>query len=424
MTRIVALAAGALCALLLASVPGAQAAEHTVRPGESVAAAVAAARAGDVVRVLAGTYTGNVVVDKPLTLRGVGRPTLSAARRGDVVRVAAPDVTIEGFVVRDSGADLSAQNAGIYVTPRSDRVVVRDNVLADNLFGLWIEKVSAPVVAGNVVTGRRDLASAQRGNGIQLYDTRGAQVLDNDIGYTRDGIYVDVSHHALFRGNRMHDLRYGTHYMNSNDNVWEGNATYRNRGGLALMEVRRQVVRGNVAWGNEDHGIMLRTIQDSVIEDNVVVGNGKGFFVYDAEYNVIRGNLVARNAVGMHVWAGSIHNDVDGNDFIDNEDQVRYVAARDQEWGRREGNYWSNYAGFDADGNGVGDVPYAASDVVDHLAWRQPLVKLLLTSPAVQSLRAVARQFPLLRAPSIVDRHPRMRPRHPDWSAWLEHEPD
>jgi nitrous oxidase accessory protein len=424
MTRIVALAAGALCALLQASVPGAQAAEHTVRPGESVAAAVAAARAGDFVRVLAGTYTGNVVVDKPLTLRGVGRPTLSAARRGDVVRVAAPDVTIEGFVVRDSGADLSAQNAGIYVTPRSDRVVVRDNVLADNLFGLWIEKVSAPVVAGNVVTGRRDLASAQRGNGIQLYDTRGAQVLDNDIGYTRDGIYVDVSHHALFRGNRMHDLRYGTHYMNSNDNVWEGNATYRNRGGLALMEVRRQVVRGNVAWGNEDHGIMLRTIQDSVIEDNVVVGNGKGFFVYDAEYNVIRGNLVARNAVGMHVWAGSIHNDVDGNDFIDNEDQVRYVAARDQEWGRREGNYWSNYAGFDADGNGVGDVPYAASDVVDHLAWRQPLVKLLLTSPAVQSLRAVARQFPLLRAPSIVDRHPRMRPRHPDWSAWLEHEPD
>jgi nitrous oxidase accessory protein len=300
-------------------------------------------------------------------------------------------------------------------------VAVRDNVLADNLFGLWIEKVSAPVVAGNVITGRRDLASAQRGNGIQLYDTRGAQVLDNDIAETRDGIYVDVSDHALFRGNRMHDLRYGTHYMNSNDNVWEGNTAYRNRGGLALMEVRRQVVRHNVAWGNTEHGIMLRTIQDSVIEDNVVVGNGKGFFVYDAEYNVIRGNLVAGNAIGMHVWAGSIHNNVDRNDFVANQEQVRFVAARDEEWGRRDGNFWSNYSGFDTDGDGVGDVPYAASDVVDRLAWRQPLVKLLLTSPALQTLRGVARQFPLLRAPSIVDRHPRMRPYHANWSQWLEH---
>jgi nitrous oxidase accessory protein len=407
-------------AALAAAVP-AHSATLTVRAGESIAAAVRAARAGDTVQVEPGRYSVNLLIDKPLTLRGTGRPVLSGGNRGDVIRVAAPDVTIEGFEVRDSGSDLSAQNAGIYATPGSDRITVRDNVLRDNLFGLWIEKLEAPVVAGNAITGRREVPSAQRGNGIQLYNTEGARILDNDIGHARDGIYVDVSHHALFRGNRIHDLRYGTHYMNSHDNVWERNVVYRNRGGLALMEVRRQVVRDNVAWGNADHGIMLRTIQDSVIENNVVAGNGKGFFVYDAEYNTVRGNLVVGNAVGLHVWAGSIHNDVDGNDFIGNEDQVRYVAARDEEWGRRAGNYWSNYAGFDADGNGTGDTPYAASDVIDRLAWRQPLVKLLLTSPAVQTLRAVARQFPLLRAPSIVDRHPRMRPYHANWSTWIEH---
>ena len=73
---------------------------------------------------------------------------------------------------------------------------------------------------------------------------------------------MDVSHHAVFRGNRTHHLRYGTHYMNSNHNVWEDNESFLNRGGLALMEVRNQVVRNNRAWGNSDHGIMLRTIQD------------------------------------------------------------------------------------------------------------------------------------------------------------------
>ena len=89
---------------------------------------------------------------------------------------------------------------------------------------------------------------------------------------------MDVSFRALFRGNKMHHARYGTHYMNSHDNIWEDNETYNNRGGLALMEVRRQIVRNNRAWNNSDHGIMLRTIQDSVVENNVVGWQQQGFF--------------------------------------------------------------------------------------------------------------------------------------------------
>jgi len=337
-----------------------------------------------------------------------------------VIRVRAPDVTIEGFIIRDSGADLTAQNAGIYIEPGSHRAVVRHNDLTYDLFGLWIQEANDVVVAGNLITGKRDLLSAERGNGIELYNTTGARILDNNISFTRDGIYVDVSHHAVFRGNKMHHLRYGTHYMNSYYNLWENNESYLNRGGLALMEVRNQVVRGNVAWGNTDHGIMLRTIQDSVVENNVVSHNGKGFFIYDAEYNTIRNNLVIDNRVGVHLWAGSYRNQVDGNDFIDNQVQVRYVAARDQPWGERAGNYWSNYAGWDRDGNGFGDIPYSASDLIDRLVWRYPYVKIMLNSPAVQTLRLIARQFPLLRAPSVVDAHPRMRPWRTDWSRWLE----
>lgn len=394
------------------------AAEWTVSPGASIAAAVKAAKAGDTIKVQQGKYPEHLILDKPLHLIGLDRPTLSGGRQGDVIRVKSPDVSIEGFIVRDSGIDLTAQNAGIYVEPGAHRVAVRNNTLADNLFALWIEKVHDPEVSDNVITGRQDLSSAQRGNGIQLYDTEGALILRNHISFTRDGIYVDLSNHATFRGNVMHDLRYGTHYMNSNDNLWEDNESYHNRGGLALMEVRRQVVRHNRAWGNEDHGIMLRTIQDSVIEDNVVAGNARGFFIYDAEYNVLKHNLVIGNHTGAHVWAGSIHNDVDGNDFIDNQEQVRYVASHDEIWGVKEGNFWSNYGGWDADGNGIGDLPYEANDVVDRLTWSHPLVKLLLNSPAVQSLHLIARQFPLLRSPSVVDRRPRMQPYHSDWSKW------
>lgn len=410
----------AVAAALFAAACAAGAAEWRVQPGQSIAAAIDRAAAGDTIRIERGVYVEHLVIAKRLALRGVNRPTVSGGNRGDVIRVKAPDVTIDGLIVRDSGADLTAQNAGVYVEPGADRFALRNSVLTYNLFGVWLQKVANVVVERNIIAGKRDLPSAQRGNAIQLYDTEGATIAGNNISFSRDGIYVDISNRARFVGNRIHHVRYGTHYMNSYYNVWEGNESYRNRGGLALMEVRNLVVRNNKAWGNTDHGIMLRTIQDSVIEGNVVAGNSRGFFIYDAERNTIRGNLVIGNRVGAHVWAGSVRNDVDGNDFIDNQEQVRYVAAADQQWGRRAGNFWSNYLGWDANGDGVGDVRYEANDLVDRLTWKYPMARLLLNSPAVQTLRAVAQSFPILRATGIVDAHPRLEPYHTDWSRWLE----
>ncbi|MCW7540404.1 nitrous oxide reductase family maturation protein NosD [Aquabacterium sp. A7-Y] len=406
-----------LCAAV-ALPAGLRAATWTVKPGDPVQAAIDRAAPGDVVEVMRGLYVGNLTIAKPLTLRGVGRPTLSGGLRGDTVRVSAPDVVIEGLIVRDSGDSLLDQNAGIYIRPGAHRAVVRHCDLTYNLFGLWIEKADDVRVEHNLITGKREYATSQRGNGVQLYNTRGARIIGNRIAFVRDALYVDVSHHALFRGNRLHHSRYGTHYMNSYHNVWEDNDSWRNRGGLALMEVRDQIVRNNRAWANSDHGIMLRTLQDATIENNVVAGNARGFFIYDVEYTTLQGNLVLDNEVGVHLSAGSTRNRVEGNDFIDNREQVRYVGARDEHWGTERGNYWSNYLGWDRGDDGRGDVPYEANDLVDRLSWQHPTLKLLLSSPAVQALRLVGQQFPVLRVPSVVDPNPRMQPGDKTWSKW------
>ncbi|WP_321965336.1 nitrous oxide reductase family maturation protein NosD [Paraburkholderia sp. J7] len=392
------------------------AATLTVHPGERVGPAIDAARPGDTVVVYGGRYEENLKISKRLTLRGIGRPMIDGRNAGDVIRIAAPDVTISGLAIVNSGADLTAQNAGVYVQPGSDRAQIDRCELVYNLFGMWIEHSADVRVRDNVIVGKRDLRSPDRGNGIQLYNTTGAQIVHNTISYSRDGIYVDVSQHALFKGNSIHDVRYGTHYMNSYYNVWDGNEVYHNRGGLAIMESRNQVVKNNRVWGNTDHGIMLRTLQDSVVENNVVAGNQRGFFIYDAEYNTIRGNLVVDNTVGVHLWGGSVHNDVTGNDFIGNREQIRYVAASDVAW---PGNYWSNYFGWDKRGRGIGDIPYTANDLVDRLTWRVPAVKVLMNSPAVQSLRLIAQQFPLVAVPSVVDDAPRMKPFHPGCANWV-----
>lgn len=404
------------------SVMPAWSATWPVSGGQSIQAAIDQAQPGDVIDIERAFYVGNLLIAKPLTLRGHKHPTISGGNRGDTIRVTSPDVVIEGLIVRDSGDSLVEQNAGIYIRPGAHRAVVRHCELTYNLFGLWIEKANDVLIEGNVITGKREYPSSQRGNGVQLYNTNGARIIGNNIGFVRDALYIDVSHHAVFSHNKLHHSRYGSHYMNSYYNVWEYNDTWMNRGGLALMEVRNQVVRHNRAWNNTDHGIMLRTIQDSVIEDNIVAGNERGFFIYDVEYTTIKNNLVVNNVVGVHLSAGSTRNNVVGNDFISNQEQVRYVGARDEAWGGDVGNHWSNYLGWDRNADGLGDVPYEANDMVDRLTWRYPMVKLLMSSPSVQALRLVGQQFPVLRVPSVVDAHPRMQPHHPNWRQWLGHD--
>lgn len=168
------------------------AATLAVHPGERIGAAIAAAQPGDTVLVQRGRYEENLRIDKRLALRGVGRPTIDGGLAGDVIRVAAPDVTISGFSIVDSGASLTAQNAGVYVQPGSDRARIDHCELVYNLFGLWIEGSADVRVTGNVIVGKRDFLSPRRGNGIQLYNTTGARIAGNTISYARDGIYVDV----------------------------------------------------------------------------------------------------------------------------------------------------------------------------------------------------------------------------------------
>ncbi|MBQ6655932.1 MAG: nitrous oxide reductase family maturation protein NosD [Ottowia sp.] len=414
-------AAGGRLAWLLAAAAAAHgaaaAATLSVAPGQSIQAAIDRAAPGDIVEVQRARYMENLRIEKTLTLRGIERPTVDGGGKGNTILVTAPDVTIEGIIVANSGDDRVAQNAGIYIYPGAHRAKVQHCYLSYNLFGLWIEKADDVQILHNNITGKRDYDSPRRGNGVQLYNTKGARIIGNEVSFVRDALYIDVSHHAEFRQNNMHHSRYGTHYMNSYYNVWEDNDTWKNQAGLALMEVRDQVIRNNRAWSNLDHGIMLRTVQDAVIENNIVMDNKRGFFVYDLEYAELRGNVIAGNQTGVHL-AGAAKNVWDGNDLIGNRLQVRYVLTRDQDWGGEQGNYWSNYRGWDRDRDGRGDIPYEANDIVDRLSWRYPAVQMLMASPAVQALRLVGQQFPVLRVPSVVEVRPRMMPRSTEWAQW------
>jgi nitrous oxidase accessory protein len=146
-----------------------------VQAGESIQAAIERAAAGDTIEIERARYLENLLIAKPLTLRGRQRPTLSGGLRGDTIRITATDVTIDGLIVSDSGDSLRDQNAGIYIFPGAHRAVVQNCDLTYNLFGLWIEKADDVRIERNLITGKRDYPSPRSAATASSSTTRGAR---------------------------------------------------------------------------------------------------------------------------------------------------------------------------------------------------------------------------------------------------------
>ena len=421
------LAGRVLLAWLLAVT--ANAAVIQARPdGPPLQALLENAAPGDRIRLAPGVYRVNLVIDRALELSGEEGAVLDGGGEGDVIRVRAPGVVIRDLAIRRSGRNLTAMNAGIFVERQAKGVLIRDNVFEDNLFGVWLDACREPRIIGNRIHGNPAIRSQDRGNGVHLYAVHDGLVRGNEIWETRDGIYIDTSVDNRLEDNFLHDLRYGVHYMYSHRNRVAGNRTLRTRTGYALMQSRELTVVGNRSEHDFNYGILMNYITYSTIAGNRVVGTrrgqayvtggagvagaeGKALFIYNSQFNEIRGNVLEGADIGIHLTAGSEDNRIYGNAFIANRTQVKYVATRPQEWSQEgRGNYWSDYLGWDLDADGIGDRPYEPNDAVDKLLWRYPMVRVLMNSPAVETLRWVQSQFPVLKPQGVRDSYPLMRP--------------
>jgi len=418
--RIVAI----LVLLCLSAEGGATAAAATTHRvaagGPGIAAAIAGADPGDTIEVAAGHYLERLVIDKPLTLLGDQGAVVDAGGEGQVVSVTAPDVTVEGFTLRGCGRDPEEANAAVRTTKEAARPRVARNRIEDCPFGVWIHGSKDARIEANRIRGIAELGRNDRGNCVHLSDTRGAHIVGNELSDCRDGIYMELGGDTVATGNTISDSRYSVHTMWCDNSVYEDNVVTDNLVGLALMFSKGVTAKRNVVHNNATHGILLTQVTRSVVADNIVIGNTKGLFVYNSLYNDLHDNFVARNNLGLHYWGGSEENQMRSNAFLENDIQVKFVAAYDQEW---SGNFWSDYVGWDVDGNGVGDVPYRSNTLVDDLLVRYPLAKLLLASPALQMLAVAERQFPVITVPKGVDPSPRMTPTREDWVALLERYP-
>jgi nitrous oxidase accessory protein len=372
---------------------------------------------GSVVRVPAGVHLGQYVVNRPMTIEGEPGAILDAQGKGDVLKVQAPDVAIRGLTIRGTGQSLDRENAGITIL--APRATVENNILEDVLFGVYLKKAPGSALRGNTIGGK-DLEVQRRGDGIRLWESPDSIIEDNVITRSRD-VVMWFSEGVQIRRNHISHGRYGLHFMYSDSNILEDNIIERNSVGAFLMYSKNLTLHRNRFERNRGptgYGIGLKDIDGVKAEDNLFIGNRIGIFLdnspsqYDV-WHTFEHNVIAYNDIGIAFMPSVQRNRVSDNAFIDNIEQIGIMGGgtfKGNEFtvaGR--GNYWSDYVGYDADRDGIGDFEHRSEGLFENLMDREPKLRLFLFSPAQQAIEMAARAFPAVRPrPKFVDAAPLM----------------
>lgn len=379
---------------------------------------IAAARGGDTIEVGAGVYRERICIDKPLTVVGRGA-ILDGEGRGDIVEITASDVTLRGFTIRNTGIDLDKENAAVRVV--APRATLEDNILEDVLFGIDVREAPGSVIRRNTIGGK-SLDIARRGDGLRLWRSDRALVEGNVIHDGRDAI-LWYSTGVIVRGNLGRDCRYGLHLMFSDDVTITGNEFSSNSVGIYLMYSAGVELRENRLIRNRGpsgYGIGLKETDRFSIRDNLIVGNRAGVYIDGSPFTgkapgEFTRNTIAHNDIGITFLPSARGNELTGNNFIDNIDQVSVAGRGSLEansfWKGERGNFWSDYTGYDQNRDGVGDFVHESQTLFENLMDREPALRLFLFSPAQQAIEFVGRAVPAVRPePKFTDEVPLMRP--------------
>jgi nitrous oxidase accessory protein len=385
-------------------------------PFTSITKALAAAEDGDTIEVRGGVYP-MLVVSKTVTLRGVNWPVIDGGGKGIVVTLGAPEIVFTGFEVRNSGNEPDQDHSGIIVS--APRVVVENNRLREVLFGVYISQADEVVVRGNDITSKSGNLESRRGDGIRLWYSVHTLVENNTLHETRD-LVAWYSKELIFRNNVLTNGRYGVHLMYCDNAIVTGNQLINNSVGFYVMystnvELRRNEFRGQ--RGPSGYALGFKDAENVTVTENLIVDNRAAMFLDGTPfspqgYGHFTNNIMAFNDVGVILLPSARRNEFTHNTLWENIEQVALqgggAPAEANVW---RGNYWSDYAGFDADGDGVGDVPYRAERFFEGLADREPLLRALIYSPAAQALEFAGAALPLFRPqPKLVDAAPLLQP--------------
>ena len=380
-------------------------------PVQSVRAAIRQANNGDEILIQPGIYKeGNIEVNKSITLRGIGYPVLDGNIADEILTITADSVVVEGIEFRNAGKSHLKDLAAIRVR-KGKFFTIRGNRIIDAFFGIYIEHGSNGLIEGNTVIGTaKDEMSG--GNAIHAWYAEHLEISSNYLKGHRDGIYLEFVHNSTIVNNLSeYNIRYGLHFMFSNDDHYTCNTFRKNGAGVAVMFSKRIDMWENLFeqnWGSAAYGLLLKEIYDANITDNQFIQNTIGIFLEGATRIEYRNNTFQRNGWAIQMTGGCLDNTFTKNNFRSNTlDMVVNSRVNNNTF---NGNYWSEYTGYDLDHDGRGDVPFRPVKLYSYVLTQSPESIVLLRSFFIDLLNFSEKVSPVLTPQDVLDHSPLMQP--------------
>ncbi len=379
-------------------------------PITTLTAAMKVVGKGGTILVRGGEYREpTVLVDRAVTIVGEGQPVFDGEGQRQLLTITADDVTVRGLHFRNTGSSFMEDRAAIRVTSAS-RCTIEDNVLEETYFGIYLARVSDCRLSRNVIRASGN-SEATSGNGIHIFSSSSITMEDNHVTGHRDGIYLEFGHGSSARRNvAERNMRYGLHFMYSNDCLYEENVFRHNLAGVAVMYSRGVHMLGNRFernWGSAAYGLLLKEIVDSEVRGNRFERNSTAILADGATRLVAERNEFIGNGWAVRLMASSQDARFERNNFIGNTFDVSTNSRRSYSTFR--GNYWDVYRGYDLDRDGFGDVPHHPVRLFSLIVERFEPALVLLRSFLVGMLDAAERVLPGLTPEGMADERPAMK---------------
>ncbi|MBO0592834.1 nitrous oxide reductase family maturation protein NosD [Cellulophaga sp. E16_2] len=377
---------------------------------KSIASAIKTAVAYDTIVIKKGTYYEyNLLIDKPLVLIGENFPVIDGQDKGEIIRITSDNVTVDGLFIINVGTSYTSDYAAIRVV-RSDSFLIQNVVLEKLFFGIYLEKSNNGRVYHNKIIGdAKDEYNS--GNGIQLWYSKNVVVEKNIVQGARDGIYLEFSDNIIINDNiSTKNLRYGLHFMFSDDDVYTNNIFESNGAGVAVMFSKNIKMTGNTFkknWGTAAFGLLLKEINDAEISENTFEENTIGINIEGSNRITYANNNFINNGWAIKVLGACYDNSFTKNNFLYNSFDVSYNSnINDNVF---EQNYWSNYTGYDLDKNGIGDIPYRPVKLFSYIVNKTPESIVLLRSLFMDIIDFSEKVTPVFTPDNLVDAKPSMK---------------
>lgn len=388
----------------------------TVRVGEglaftSIRKGLEYAKAGDTVLVSPGVYKeGNLIINKPVKFIGIGFPVLDGNKQSEVLSIKSNNVLVQGFHLRRSGRG-TLDDPGAIKIYESEKVYIAGNHLSDNFFGIYLQYCKNCHVENNVIeaSGKEE---QEIGNGIHCWKSDSLTIVGNNIKGHRDGIYFEfVTHSVIWRNISKKNIRYGLHFMFSDNDAYFSNLFSENGAGVAVMYTRNVTMMNNTFidnWGDAAYGILLKEISDCYMSGNHFQQNTVAIFMDGTSRMNVFNNHISGNGWGMKVQANCMDNNIECNNFIGNSFDVATNGSLTLN--NFSSNYWDKYEGYDLNKDFIGDVPYRPLSLFSMIVEQNPPVIMLYRSFMVTLLDRSEKLLPSLTPEAFVDLNPRTKP--------------